>query len=53
LIALLGMTLGELLDLRALSNACVALGRTDFAFVAKPLMLPGGVGSPANALALL
>jgi kynurenine formamidase len=53
LIALLGMTLGELLDLRALSNACVGLGRTDFAFVAKPLMLPGGVGSPANALALL
>ena len=52
LIGLLGMTLGELLDLRALAQACVALGRTDFAFVAKPLMLPGGVGSPANAMAL-
>lgn len=53
LIGLLGMTLGELLDLRTLAETCVALDRTDFAFVAKPLMLPGGVGSPANAMALL
>jgi kynurenine formamidase len=53
LIGLLGMTLGELLDLRALAETCVALDRTEFAFAAKPLMLPGGVGSPANAMALL
>lgn len=52
LIPLLGMVIGELLDLEALAAACAADGRYDFMLMASPLNLPGGVGSPANAIAL-
>lgn len=52
LIPMLGFALAELLDLDALAAACAADGRWDFQFAAVPLHVPGGVGSPANALAI-
>jgi hypothetical protein len=53
LIPLLGMTIGELWDLDELARACRSRGAFDFLVTAEPLNLPGGVGSPANALAIL
>jgi kynurenine formamidase len=52
LLPLLGITLGELFDFDALAHACHEDVRWTFAFVSAPLNLPGGVGSPANAVAL-
>ncbi|GIM92018.1 cyclase family protein [Paractinoplanes toevensis] len=52
LIALLGMAIGELWKLDDLAADCAADGRYDFFLTAKPLNIPGGVGSPPNALAL-
>lgn len=51
-IAMLGMVFGELFDLEALADDCAAHHTYECLFVAKPLMLRGGVGSSANALAL-
>jgi kynurenine formamidase len=53
LIPLLGMTIGELWDLDRLASACRDAGRYDMLIVAEPLNIQGGVGSPANALAIL
>lgn len=52
-IARLGLNLGELFDLEALAEHCAATSRTEVFFVSMPLNLRGGVGSPANALAIL
>lgn len=52
LIALLGVTLGELWKLDELAADCAADGVYECMVVSKPLNLVGGVGSPANALAL-
>lgn len=52
LIALLGMVLGELWRLDELAAACAADARYEFFVCAKPLNLVGGVGSPANAVAV-
>jgi kynurenine formamidase len=52
LIPLLGFAVGELLDLDRLASLSRADSRWDFMFVAMPLNLPGGVGSPANAMAI-
>jgi kynurenine formamidase len=52
LLPMLGFALAELLDLEPLSAACAADDRWEFQFVAAPMNLPGGVGSPANAMAL-
>jgi hypothetical protein len=52
LIPLLGFVVGELLDFGALAAAAAADSRWDFMFVSIPLYLPGGVGSPANAMAI-
>lgn len=49
---LLGLPLGELLDLEGLAAACAADGRYEFQFVAVPLKVVGAVGSPANAVAI-
>lgn len=49
---LLGMVLGELFDFERLGEVCAADGRYDFQFVSVPLHLLGGVGSPANAVAI-
>jgi kynurenine formamidase len=51
-IALLGLMLGELWRLDALARACAADGVYEFFLTAKPLNLVGGVGSPANAMAI-
>ncbi|HTU75815.1 MAG TPA: cyclase family protein [Trebonia sp.] len=52
LIPSLGFAIGELFDLRALAAACHADGRYDFLFASVPLNVTGGVGSPANAVAV-
>jgi kynurenine formamidase len=51
-LALLGIPLGEFFDLDALADDCAADGRYEFLFTSKPLGIPGGVGSPPNAMAL-
>jgi hypothetical protein len=48
----LGLPFAELLDFGALSRACLRDRRWDFLFVAVPLYIPGGIGSPANAIAI-
>ena len=53
LLTMLGMPLGELFTFDALSRRCAELGTWDFLFASTPLNLPGAVGSPANAVALL
>jgi kynurenine formamidase len=52
LIPLLGFAVGELLDLERLAGLCAGDRRWDFMFVSVPLNLPGGIGSPANAMAI-
>lgn len=52
LIPLLGFALGELFDLERLATDCAADRRYTCLFVSAPLNLPGGVGSPGNALAV-
>ena len=49
----LGFAIGELFTFEALAAACDAAGRHDFLFVSVPLNMPGGVGSPANAIGIL
>ncbi len=49
---LLGLALGEMFDLDALAARCRADGRWDFLFVGVPLKVPGGIGSPGNAVAI-
>jgi kynurenine formamidase len=53
LIPMLGVACGELLDLAELARRCSAARRYEFLFVSVPMNLPGGVGSPANAVAIL
>jgi kynurenine formamidase len=53
LLAALGIPLGELFDLEELARACHERASHAFLFTAAPLNLRGGVGSPANALAVL
>jgi kynurenine formamidase len=48
----LGMPLMDNLDLRRASQQAQQLGRWTFLFVASPLNVVGGTGSPANPLAL-
>jgi kynurenine formamidase len=52
LIARLGMPLGELWNLEQLAVECNADQRYDFLLTSAPLHIPGGSGSPANALAI-
>lgn len=53
LIPLLGLTIGELWDLDGLADTCASSGHHDFLVTAEPLNVTGGVGSPANALAIV
>jgi kynurenine formamidase len=53
LIPLLGLALGEMFDLETLAQRCAAAGRWTYMFVAVPLKVPGGIGSPGNAVAIL
>jgi kynurenine formamidase len=50
---LLGLPFGELWRLGALARACTERGSRAFMLCSAPLFIPGGVGSPANALAIL
>ena len=52
LLALWGMSIGEMFDLEALAADCAADGVYEFFFTAAPLNKLGGVASPANALAI-
>jgi len=51
-VPLLGLAVGELFDFEILAAECAAESRWDFLFVSVPLNLAGGVGSPANAVAI-
>lgn len=53
LLPLLGVPLGELFDLEELAAACRHRGDASFLFIGVPLNLPGGVGSPGNAVAVI
>ncbi|MGE0798599.1 MAG: cyclase family protein [Lautropia sp.] len=53
IIGLLGLCLGELWDLEALARDCAATGIYECMVSCKPLNLTGGVGSPANAMAIV
>jgi kynurenine formamidase len=48
----MGLLVGEILDLEALSEDCAADGVYEFMFVAPPLAITGGVGSPINPQAI-
>lgn len=51
-LSLFGMSIGELWWLKDLSDLCQKLGRYSFLLTSAPLNVPGGVGSPPNALAV-
>lgn len=53
LIGQLGLALGELWWLHDLAEACRRHSRYEMFLTAAPLHLPGGIGSPANAVAIL
>jgi Putative cyclase len=53
LIPLLGLPIGEFWALGDLARACQRSGQYDFMLLSAPLYIPGGVGSPANAYAVL
>jgi kynurenine formamidase len=53
LLVYLGMPIGELWDMEELSAACASDGRYTFFLCSVPLKLPGGVGSPPNAVAII
>jgi kynurenine formamidase len=52
-IAAMGVHLLDYLRLEDLLAACERAGRWEFLFVAAPLRIPGGTGSPLNPLAIL
>ena len=52
-VPLLGVVFAELLDLDRLASRCAVLDRYEFMFISIPLAVPGGLSSPANAMALL
>ena len=52
IIPLLGIAVGELFTFEALAEDCARDGRYTCFVVGIPLNLPGGVGSPANAIAI-
>jgi len=52
LLPLLGMPIGELWYLQELAADCAADGVYEFMLTSAPLNIPGGVGSPPNALAI-
>lgn len=48
----LGVMIGELFDLERLSEDCADDGVYEFLFIAQPLNIKGGIGSPINPLAI-
>ncbi len=51
-LAYLGMPFGEMWDLEALAADCAADGVYDCFLASAPLHVPGGIGSPPNAVAI-
>lgn len=49
----LGMALGEMFAFEELGEALHGEGRSTFMFVAAPMKVPGALGSPGNAVAIL
>ncbi len=47
-----GMPIGEMWNLEGLADDCASDGHYDFFFTSAPLNIPGGVGSPPNAIAV-
>jgi kynurenine formamidase len=47
-----GLPIGELFDLEALAEECKRQQRWTFFVTSMPLNVPGGVGSPPNAVAI-
>jgi kynurenine formamidase len=52
MLAYFGMPIGEMWDLEKLAEDCAADKRYEFFITSAPLNIPGGVGSPPNALAI-
>jgi kynurenine formamidase len=52
LIPLLGMAIGEMFDLERLASDCAETGVYEGLFTSAPINKAGGVGSPANAIAI-
>ena len=48
----MGMPIGEIFDFEALAKDCADDGQYDFMFVATPLRIVGGVGSPLSPVAI-
>jgi kynurenine formamidase len=51
-IVYMGLLLGEMFDMETLAHECAADGVYEFMFVAAPLPVTGGVGSPINPYAI-
>jgi hypothetical protein len=52
-LAYLGIPLGEFFDFDALAEDCAREHVYEFLFTSAPLGIPGGIGSPPNALAIV
>jgi kynurenine formamidase len=52
MLSFFGMPIGEMWNLEELAKACADDGHYDFFFTSAPLNIPGGVGSPPNAIAV-
>jgi len=52
MLSFFGMPIGEMWNLEELAEACANDNRYEFFFTSAPLNIPGGVGSPPNALAI-
>ena len=52
-LALFGLHIGELWSLKALSEYCARTKKYTFLLTSVPLNVPGAIGSPPNALAIL
>ncbi|KAI9656176.1 MAG: hypothetical protein M1821_004838 [Bathelium mastoideum] len=51
-LSLFGLPIGELWDLKALSEHCAKTQRYTFLLTSIPLNVPGSIGSPPNAIAI-
>jgi kynurenine formamidase len=51
-IPIMGMTMGEIFELKELADDCAADKVYEFRFVAPAIPIPGAVGSPVNPLAI-
>jgi len=52
MLSFFGMPIGELWNLEELADDCASDNRYEFFLTSAPLNIPGGVGSPPNALAI-